>query len=97
MNQVTSPSGLSFKCPIRSPDLSRIFCHGETANKAGGPYKMLELFSPPRVSTLAAAYGLQCTRPAAFDLETGWDVFNAHDRAEFWKIMRDQEPDIVLM
>ena len=60
-------------------------------------YKILELFSPPRVSVKAAQEGFSLTNPSNFDKDTGWNFFDAKDRALFWKVMREQKPDCVLM
>ena len=60
-------------------------------------YKVCELFSPPRISTRAKKSGLLVTEPSNFDLETGWNFFNAVDRANFWRTLREQEPDLVVM
>ena len=60
-------------------------------------YKILELFSPPRISEAARRAGFSVTNPSNFDKETGWDFFDAQDRAQFWKVMREQQPDCVLM
>ena len=60
-------------------------------------YKVLELFSPPRVSTELRARGFALTKPSNFDRSEGWNFFNPRDRASFWKVMREQEPDCVLM
>ena len=60
-------------------------------------YKVMELFSPPRVSERARQVGFSTTSPAAFDLKTGWNVLDAKDRAEFWKVVHEQKPDCILM
>ena len=60
-------------------------------------FKVCELFSPPRLTPVAVQAGLQTTHPAAFDLETGWDFFNAEHRARFWHVLRSQDPDLVVM
>ena len=60
------------------------------------PYKVCELFSPQRASTLPCI-GVSFTSPPSFDLQTGWDFFDAGDRAAFWRCLREQEPDLVLM
>lgn len=61
-----------------------------------GKYKVCELFSLPRLSALGAQ-DVQFTDPPNFDKRTGWDFFNASDRAFFWKCLRTQEPDLVIM
>jgi len=63
-------------------------------------YKICELFSVPRLSQLTEfqkSEQVTCTTPPNFDKKTGWDFFDARDRAEFWKVMREQEPDLVTM
>lgn len=60
-------------------------------------YKILELFSPPRVTVEARKRGFAVTEPSNFDLQTGWNFFDARDRAFFWQVMPEQEPDCVLM
>eukprot|EP00435_Cladocopium_sp_Y103_P035246 s245_g9.t1 len=67
-------------------------------------FKVMELFSPPRV-TAAIIEGHQRGRyqplvasvPPAYDLETGWDFFNAADRKQFWVDLEREDPDLVLM
>lgn len=92
----SSPCGLSFSCPLSSPDLRRAFCHGETAN-GRGRLKIMELFSPPRVSLLAKEHDFETTTPPAFDQKSGWEFFDAKHRADFWHVLRTQAPDVVLM
>ena len=60
-------------------------------------YKILELFSPPRITERARQVGFSTTSPAAFDMKTGWNVLDAKDRAEFWRVVHDQKPDCILM
>ena len=60
-------------------------------------FKVCELFSPPRFTPVAAQAGLQTTHPAAFDLKSGWDFFNAEHRASFWQTIRSQAPDLIVM
>ena len=60
-------------------------------------YKIMELFSPPRVTVEAAKQGVKTTTPASFDLSEGWDFFSSSDRANFWKVVREQKPDCILM
>ena len=59
--------------------------------------KILEVFSPPRVSVAAKRAGFATTEPSNFDIKTGWNFFDAGHRANFWKVMREQKPDCVLM
>ena len=80
-----------FSGPPRACSFSFPSSHG------GGRVDFLELFSPPRVSVEAKKRGLVVSEPEAFDLETGWDFFNAHDRAFFWKVVREQEPLVIGM
>ena len=49
------------------------------------------------MTTEAVRQGFQVTTPSNFDLDQGWDFFDASDRAEFWKIVRTQQPDCILM
>ena len=60
-------------------------------------YKILELFSPPRISAEAQRQGIATTQPPNFDLTEGWDFFSASDRAEFWRVVHEQEPDCILI
>ena len=60
-------------------------------------YRILELFSPPRVSTAAKKAGFSLTEPSNFDIKVGWDFFDASDRAEFWRVVEEQRPDCILM
>ncbi len=62
-----------------------------------GSYKVCELFSPPRVTPVATSKGFTATSPPAFDKTTGWDFFNAKDRACFWRMLHEQQPDLVIM
>ena len=64
------------------------------------PYKVMELFSPPRVTKAIAERtdGVLCTsQPPAYDLDTGWDFFNYKDRKRFWDDLNREDPDLVLM
>lgn len=60
-------------------------------------FKICEVFFPPRISKDARQHGLGVTEPAAFDRECGWEFFDANARAEFWKIRRQQKPDLVIL
>ena len=67
---------------------------------AMGTYKICELFSVPRLSALPEVQRegrISFTEPPNFDKETGWDFFDASDRAQFWACLREQKPDLVLM
>ena len=63
-------------------------------------FKVMELFSPERI-TKEIKKGeyphLQTTEPAAFDLQEGWDFFDAKDRKLFWDTLEAEDPDLVLM
>jgi len=68
------------------------FCgHGKKESQ----YKVMELFSPPRITLEAQGRGFQTTSIPAFDLECGWDFFDARDRARFWEVLNSEEPDFV--
>jgi len=63
-------------------------------------YKIMELFSPPRVTAelMTGKYkNVRATEPAAFDLDCGWDFFDAQDRKLFWQSYEEQQPDLVIM
>ena len=63
-------------------------------------FKVMELFSPERVTKeikTGAYASLQATEPAAFDLQEGWDFFDAKDRKRFWDSLETEDPDLVLM
>ena len=63
-------------------------------------FKIMELFSPPRVTKeiREGSYPLlQTTEPPAFDLQEGWDFFDAKDRKRFWDTLEEEDPDLVLM
>ena len=67
---------------------------------AMGTYKICELFSVPRLSALPEVQRegrISFTEQPNFDKETGWDFFDASDRAQFWACLREQKPDLVLM
>eukprot|EP00435_Cladocopium_sp_Y103_P074255 s37_g47.t1 len=59
-------------------------------------YKVCELFSLPRLSALDVP-DLEFTNPPNFDARSGWNFFCASDRAKFWKCLREEKPDLVLM
>ncbi len=61
----------------------------------GKCFSICELFSPPRVGPVARAAGLKKT--SSFDLRNGWDFFCARDRANFWKFLHEERPDLVTM
>ena len=67
------------------------------SRKSHGSLKVCEVFSPKRLGHLAEKYNCTTTNPASFDLSEGWDCFNAMDRANMWKTLREQEPDVVVL
>ncbi|CAK8995053.1 Retrovirus-related Pol polyprotein from transposon TNT 1-94 [Includes: Protease, partial [Durusdinium trenchii] len=71
--------------------------HGDVMEKSATPQKVMELFSPPRVSIKAVAQGLTLTEPSNFDLTEGWDALNYQHRQDMWKVLREQKPDVVIM
>lgn len=56
-----------------------------------------ELFSPARVGKKASSWGLRTTSPPAFDRVDGWEFFDVKDRSHFWKVLDEQQPDVILM
>ena len=62
-----------------------------------GKYKIVELFSPARVTPLCEEFGCTTTKIPAYDLENGWDFFDAKDRRSFWKMLEEEDPDLVVM
>ena len=83
-------------CGLRSDNFTSGGMASLTKSSGHGALKILELFSPSRVTARAEARGLQTTRPPSFDLQEGWDFFKPQDRAHFWDVMRSQQPDVVL-
>lgn len=67
------------------------------AREDASQYKLPELVSPPRVTVAAERAGFAAATPSNFDIKTGWDFFDAQRRAQFWRVMEEQEPDCVLM
>ncbi|CAK9094858.1 unnamed protein product [Durusdinium trenchii] len=61
------------------------------------PPKILELFSPPRLSLRALEAGLETTKPSNLDLTSGWDALQWRDRKKMWQILEEQKPDVVIM
>ena len=61
------------------------------------PYKVVELFSPPRVTPVCEAQGLATCENPAWDLDTGWDFFSPSGRRDLWKMLQQEEPDLVIM
>ena len=56
-----------------------------------------ELFSPARVGKKASSWGIRTTSPPAFDRVDGWEFFDVKDRSHFWKVLDEQQPDVILM
>lgn len=80
--------------PSPSPDVLMEFGEEQVV------YKVMELFSPPRVTAEIMTGGYRNighTEPAAFDKECGWDFFDAQDRKMFWQCYEEQRPDLVIM
>lgn len=73
-----------------------IECDAMARQRSAGKLKICELFSPPRLSSLGSCE-VEFTSPPNFDFTTGWEFFDALDRAAFWKCLRDQKPDLVTM
>lgn len=102
-----SPSGLSLVSLVQDhqPSPHGLSSHGSRSvlqrlKKAvvdKSSYKLLELFSPPRVTSEGAKQGFSTTQPAAFDKKVGWNFLDARDRAHLWEVLRSQAPDCVLM
>ena len=72
-------------------------CHGDLVNMGRRPPKILELFSPPRLSLRALEAGLETTKPSNLDLTSGWDALQWRDRKKMWQILEEQKPDVVIM
>ena len=60
-------------------------------------FKVMELFSPPRLVPFTDRAGFGKTEPSSFDRVGGWEFFQAADRAALWKVIREQEPDLIAM
>ena len=67
----------------------------EPGKKRG--FKIMELFSPPRVTRECKRFGCTTTRVPAYDLDCGWDFFLAKDRKAFWQALEEEDPDLVVM
>ena len=67
----------------------------EPGRKRG--FKIMELFSPPRVTRECRRFGCTTTRVPAYDLDCGWDFFSAKDRKAFWQALEEEDPDLVVM
>eukprot|EP00434_Breviolum_minutum_P029882 symbB.v1.2.026423.t1/scaffold2638.1/size74318/2 len=70
---------------------------GESTRTESKPFKIMELFSPPRVTKECSRFGCTTTKIPAYDLDCGWDFFNAKHRKEFWEALEEEEPDLVVM
>ncbi|CAK9057574.1 unnamed protein product [Durusdinium trenchii] len=71
--------------------------HGDLEKRTTSGLKVMELFSPPRITQEAAQAGLQVTEPSNFDLKLGWNALCPEDRKKMWKTIEEQEPDVILM
>ena len=70
---------------------------GESRRTENKPFKITELFSPPRLTKECSRFGCITTKIPAYDLDCGWDFFNAKHRKEFWEALEEEEPDLVVM
>ena len=61
---------------------------GERMSEARLGTSVLEVFSPPRISTVAVRLGLVLGSLGNLDLTTGWDVRRAQDRQLAWIILK---------
>ena len=66
-------------------------CHGFSKKD----FKVMEVFSPPGISSEATSRGFSSTSVPAFDIKCGWDFNNARHRARFWQLLRTEKPDFV--
>ncbi len=66
-------------------------CHGFSKKD----FKVMEVFSPPGISSEATSRGFSSTSVPAFDIKCGWDFINARHRARFWQLLRTEKPDFV--
>ncbi|CAK9083538.1 Retrovirus-related Pol polyprotein from transposon RE2 (Retro element 2) (AtRE2) [Includes: Protease RE2 [Durusdinium trenchii] len=71
--------------------------HGDLEKRPTSSLKVMELFSPPRITQEAAQAGLQVTEPSNFDLKLGWNALCPEDRKKMWKTIEEQEPGVILM
>lgn len=76
---------LGDRCPFYR-SLHRLSALGSSSSKDLSQWRIMEVFSEPRVTPMAQRAGFSVTNPASFDKRTGWDFFKAEDRAEFWKV-----------
>ena len=60
-------------------------------------FKIMEVFSPPRVTEMAKQRGFLTTEPPNFDLTNGWNTLHFEDRRQLWKTLEEQSPDLVLL
>ena len=63
------------------------------------PIKVCELFSPPRICAAATELpdSFTTTEPPSFDRVSGWHFENHQHRQEFWKVVKEQKPDVIGM
>ena len=54
----------------------------------------MEVFSPARVAQVAAKYGLIAGQ--SLGLLTGWDLSDAKQQEEVWKIVERDEPEVII-
>ena len=68
------------------------------SSNGSGTFRICELFSSPRLTGVVCGNdNIKFTEPSSFDLSSGWDFFDAHDRAFFWKTVEEQQPDLIAM
>ncbi|CAK9058244.1 Retrovirus-related Pol polyprotein from transposon RE2 (Retro element 2) (AtRE2) [Includes: Protease RE2 [Durusdinium trenchii] len=60
-------------------------------------FKIMEVFSPPRVTEMAKQRGFLTTEPPNFDLTNGWNTLHFEDRRQLRKTLEEQSPDLVLL
>jgi hypothetical protein len=56
---------------------------------------VMEVFSPPRITEEATKQGL--SEGGTWDLQCNWDVFDAEDRARFWRSYARSRPYMVTL
>ena len=59
--------------------------------------ELAEIFSPPRVTVEGARRGMQLTSPAAFGLDTGWNVYLPGHREYLTRELDKQLPASVIL
>ena len=70
---------------------------GERKRDLAKEYTVMEIFSPPRVTKACQEKGIRTTSLPAFDLSEGWDFFNPKHRKELWRVLTEEEPDLVVL